>query len=160
MGLADPGVRGLPLPFSPRVTLPQAAPRRDVAVCARVAGVDIPNNKRVEVALTYIYGVGPTKSKQILELTGVENKRVRELSEDELTLLRNELSEKDKYMLEGDLRRTRLTNIKRLVDIQCYRGKRHQASLPCRGQKTKTNARQRKGKKVAIAGKKKAPTAR
>ena len=138
----------------------KAAPRRDVAVCARVAGVDIHNNKRVEVALTYVYGVGPTKAKDILAVTGVENKRVRELSEDELTLLRNELADTDKHMLEGDLRRVRLGNVKRLIDTQCYRGKRHQNNLPCRGQKTKTNARQRKGKKVAIAGKKKAPTAR
>ena len=96
----------------------KAAPRRDVAVCARVAGVDIPNNKRVEVALTYVYGVGPTKAKDILAVTGVENKRVRELSEDELTLLRNELADTDKHMLEGDLRRVRLGNVKRLIDTQ------------------------------------------
>ncbi|NP_001365543.1 30S ribosomal protein S13, chloroplastic-like [Physcomitrium patens] len=122
--------------------------------CARVGGVEIPNNKRVEVALTYIHGVGNTTSKQILLDVGLENKITKELSEEELTSLRDEVS---KYMIEGDLRRFNTLAIKRLKDIQCYRGKRHLAGLPCRGQSTKCNARTRRGKKVTIAGKKKAP---
>lgn len=135
-----------------------SAPRRVTCRAARVAGVDIPNNKRIETALTYIYGVGLTTSKKILDVTGVENKRTRELDEEDLAKLREELAKTDMYRIEGDLRRKVNGDIKRLIDIQCYRGKRHQARLPCRGQKSKTNARTRKGKKIAIAGKKKAPT--
>eukprot|EP00243_Klebsormidium_subtile_P013948 TRINITY_DN9543_c0_g1_i1.p1 TRINITY_DN9543_c0_g1~~TRINITY_DN9543_c0_g1_i1.p1 ORF type:complete len:191 (-),score=30.93 TRINITY_DN9543_c0_g1_i1:181-753(-) len=133
-----------------------AAPsRRSFGIrAARVAGVEIPNNKRIECALTYIYGVGDTTAKVILNDTGILNKRTRELSEEELSALRSEV---EKYMVEGDLRRFTSLNIKRLKDIQCYRGRRHIMQLPCRGQKTKTNARTRRGKKVAIAGKKKAP---
>mmetsp|Transcript_2154 Transcript_2154/g.4819 ORF Transcript_2154/g.4819 Transcript_2154/m.4819 type:complete len:189 (+) Transcript_2154:45-611(+) len=119
---------------------------------ARVAGGEIPNNKRVETALTYVFGIGNTTAKKITAVTGIENKRVRDFSEDELTLLRSEV---DKYLLEGDLRRFNNLNIKRLKDIQCYRGKRHIAGLPCRGQRTKTNARTRKGKVKTVAGKKK-----
>lgn len=122
--------------------------------CARVGGVEIPNAKRVETSLTYIHGVGSTTARQILLDVGIENKITKELSEEELTTIRDEVS---KYMVEGDLRRFNQMAIKRLKDIQCYRGKRHQAGLPCRGQHTKCNARTLRGKKVAIAGKKKAP---
>ncbi len=106
------------------------------------------------MSLTYIYGIGPTKSKEIMTNTQIENKRVKDLSEEELTKLRKEVEE-GSYLIEGDLRRFNAMNIKRLIDIQCYRGKRHQMSLPVRGQKTKTNARTRKGKKKTVAGKKK-----
>merc|ERR1711937_5530 len=123
-------------------------------VAARVAGVEVPNAKNVEVSLTYIYGIGPTMAKKIMTNCGVENKRTKDLSEDELTKLRKEVEDGD-YLIEGDLRRFTAMNIKRLIEIQCYRGKRHQMSLPVRGQKTKTNARTRKGKKKTVAGKKK-----
>ena len=119
---------------------------------ARVAGVEIPNNKRAETALTYVFGIGNTTAKKIMAETGLENKRVREFEEEELTTLRAEV---DKYMLEGDLRRFNMMNIKRLKEIQCYRGRRHIAGLPMRGQRTKTNARTRKGKVKTVAGKKK-----
>lgn len=119
---------------------------------ARVAGVDIPNQKRIEYSLQYIYGVGHTTAKAILADTAIENKRTRDLSEEELTKLRDEI---EKYSVEGDLRRFNALNIKRLKEIGCYRGRRHVQGLPMHGQKTKTNARTRKGKKVAIAGKKK-----
>ncbi|CAK9203252.1 unnamed protein product [Sphagnum jensenii] len=121
---------------------------------ARVGGVEIPNSKRIETALQYIHGVGSTTARQILLDIGLENKLARELTEEDLTSLRDEVS---KYMVEGDLRRFNLLAIKRLKDIQCYRGKRHIQGLPCRGQHTKCNARTRRGKKVTIAGKKKAP---
>eukprot|EP00240_Pyramimonas_obovata_P007304 CAMPEP_0118935368 /NCGR_PEP_ID=MMETSP1169-20130426/15537_1 /TAXON_ID=36882 /ORGANISM="Pyramimonas obovata, Strain CCMP722" /LENGTH=180 /DNA_ID=CAMNT_0006878391 /DNA_START=78 /DNA_END=620 /DNA_ORIENTATION=- len=123
-----------------------------VVRAARVGGVDIPNQKRIETALTYIFGIGPTTAKAIMSETNMENKRTRELSEEELTTLRMEV---DKYQIEGDLRRFNLMSIKRLKDIQCYRGRRHIAGLPMHGQRTKNNARTRKGKRVAIAGKKK-----
>lgn len=119
---------------------------------ARVGGVEIPNAKRIETALTYIHGVGLTTARQILLDTGLDNKVTRELSEPELTQLRGEVS---KYLIEGDLRRFNIMAIKRLKDIQCYRGRRHIAGLPCRGQSTKCNARTRRGKKITIAGKKK-----
>ncbi|CAK0752387.1 ribosomal 40S subunit protein S13 [Coccomyxa viridis] len=119
---------------------------------ARVGGVEIPNAKRIEFSLQYVFGVGHTTAKAILADTGIENKRTRELSEDELTRLRDEV---EKYTIEGDLRRFNALNIKRLKEIQCYRGKRHIAQLPVRGQTTKNNARTRKGKAVPIAGKKK-----
>mmetsp|Transcript_33645 Transcript_33645/g.46594 ORF Transcript_33645/g.46594 Transcript_33645/m.46594 type:complete len:171 (-) Transcript_33645:135-647(-) len=125
-----------------------------VVRAARIGGVDIPNQKRVETALTYIFGIGSTTSKAILEDTEVENKRTKDLTEDELTTLRMEV---DKYQIEGDLRRFNALSIKRLKEIQCYRGRRHIAGLPMHGQKTKNNARTRKGKRIAIAGKKKAP---
>lgn len=123
---------------------------------ARIGGVDVPNQKRVETSLTYIFGIGPTTAKAVLRDTGVENKRVHELNDEELSKLRGEV---ENYMIEGDLRRFNLLAIKRLVDIQCYRGRRHSVGLPCRGQHTKNNARTLKGKKIAIAGKKK-PTMR
>ena len=119
---------------------------------ARVAGVEIPNNKRAETALTYVYGIGDTTAKKIMAETGLENKRLREFEEEELTTLRAEV---DKYMIEGDLRRFNMMNIKRLKEIQCYRGRRHIQGLPMRGQRTKTNARTRKGKVKTVAGKKK-----
>ena len=118
---------------------------------ARVAGVEIPNNKKAEIALTYVYGVGNATAKKIMAKTGLENKRVREFEEEELTILRAEV---DTYMIEGDLRRFNMLNIKRLKEIQCYRGRRHIRGLPVRGQRTKTNARTRKGKVKTVAGKK------
>lgn len=119
---------------------------------ARVAGVEIPNNKRAATALTYVYGIGNTTANKIMAETGLENKRMREFEEEELTTLRSEV---DKYLVEGDLRRFNSMNINRLKEIQCYRGRRHIAGLPCRGQRTKTNARTRKGKVKTVAGKKK-----
>eukprot|EP01025_Chloroclados_australasicus_P010784 TRINITY_DN1450_c0_g1_i1.p2 TRINITY_DN1450_c0_g1~~TRINITY_DN1450_c0_g1_i1.p2 ORF type:complete len:167 (+),score=10.04 TRINITY_DN1450_c0_g1_i1:23-502(+) len=112
--------------------------------CARIAGVEIPNHKRTEIALTYIYGIGLTTAQAIMEDTEMENKRVRDLTEEELAKLRAEV---EKYTIEGDLRRQIGLNIKRLQEIGCYRGRRHIMRLPCRGQKTKTNARTRKGQR-------------
>lgn len=121
---------------------------------ARLAGVDIPNNKRIEIALTYIYGIGLTSSKEILAKTGIDpDTRAKDLTEDQTAALREELEAN--YHVEGDLRRTVATNIKKLVDINSYRGSRHKRSLPVRGQRTKTNARTRKGPKRTVAGKKK-----
>eukprot|EP01018_Ginkgo_biloba_P007100 Gb_24491 [translate_table: standard] len=122
--------------------------------CARVGGVEIPGSKRIETSLQYIHGIGCTTARQILFDLGMENKTTRELAEEELTRIRDEVS---KYMIEGDLRRFNALAIRRLKEIQCYRGRRHIANLPCRGQRTKNNCRTRKGKRVAIAGKKKAP---
>ena len=120
---------------------------------ARIEGVDLPRDKRVEVALTYIYGIGLTTSQDILAETGVSpDTRVRDLSEDELSRLRAVISG---IQTEGDLRRQVNMNIKRLMDMKCYRGLRHRRSLPVRGQRTHTNARTRKGPAKAIAGKKK-----
>jgi small subunit ribosomal protein S13 len=122
---------------------------------ARIAGVDIPRDKRVEVALTYIYGIGPTTSQHILARTGISpDTRVRMLTEEEVNRLR-EVIDKE-YRVEGDLRREVNLNIKRLIEIKCYRGIRHQRGLPVRGQRTRTNARARRGPRRAIAGKKKA----
>jgi small subunit ribosomal protein S13 len=122
-------------------------------VAARVGGVEIPNNKHVEYSLRYIYGIGPTTAKALVaEVPSVQGKRIRELTEGELTQLRDEV---EKYTTEGDLRRFNSLNIRRLKEIQCYRGKRHIMGLPVRGQKTKTNARTRKGKTKTVAGKKK-----
>lgn len=121
---------------------------------ARIAGVDLPHDKRVEIGLTYIYGIGLTLSKEILEKTGINpDTRVRDLTEDEVAKIRALLDED--YKVEGDLRREEALNIKRLIEINSYRGKRHRAGLPLRGQRTKTNARTRKGPRKAIAGKKK-----
>ncbi|GAB2230866.1 hypothetical protein Droror1_Dr00015161 [Drosera rotundifolia] len=122
--------------------------------CLRIGGVEIPNKKRVEVALQYIHGIGRTRSKQILNDLGFENKLTDNLSEDEIIALRDEVN---KYTIEGDLRRFNALAIKRLKDIQCYRGRRHIMGLPCRGQRTKNNTRTLKGRRVAIAAKKKAP---
>ncbi|CCZ49796.1 TPA: 30S ribosomal protein S13 [Candidatus Gastranaerophilales bacterium HUM_3] len=121
---------------------------------ARLVGVDLPRNKRLEIALTYIYGIGPARSKKILEVTGISpDLRTDDLTDDDIKQLRNALSE---YNIEGDLRREVTMNIKRLQEINSYRGMRHKRGLPCRGQRTKTNARTRRGKKTGpIAGKKK-----
>jgi len=122
---------------------------------ARIAGVDIPREKRVEIALTYIYGIGLTTSHKLLERTGINpDTRVNQLTDDEVTKLRD-IVEKG-MVVEGDLRREVAMNIKRLIDINCYRGTRHRRGLPLRGQRTKTNARTRRGPRRAIAGKKKA----
>ena len=122
---------------------------------ARIKGIDIPNDKRIEISLTYIYGIGPTRSKKILEATGISpDLRTDDLTDEDIKLLRNELSN---YHIEGDLRREVSLHIKRLQEIGSYRGMRHKRGLPCRGQRTKTNARTRRGKKTGpIAGKKKA----
>lgn len=116
---------------------------------ARIAGVDLPRDKRVETALTYIYGVGPTTSKEILGKTGVDpDIRVRELSEGDVAKLREVLERE--FRIEGDLRRQISMNIRRLSEIGCYRGIRHRRGLPVRGQRTKTNARMRKGPKRTV----------
>lgn len=118
---------------------------------ARIAGVDIPRNKRVEVGLTYIYGIGPSASKNILQVADVDpNTRVRDLSESEESRLRQAIDKQ--YIVEGDLRREVAMNIKRLSEIGCYRGVRHRRHLPVHGQRTKTNARTRKGPKKTVAG--------
>ena len=123
---------------------------------ARISGVNIPSNKRVVVSLTYIYGIGTRIAKNICDKVKLpESKRVNELNDTEIAKIR-EIIEKD-YVVEGNLRREVSINIKRLTDLGCYRGLRHRKSLPVRGQRTHTNARTRKGKAVAIAGKKKAP---
>ncbi len=121
---------------------------------ARIAGVDLPREKRVETGLTYIFGIGRSRSREILRKTGVNpDTRVRDLTDDEISKLR-ETIEKE-YTVEGDLRREIALNIKRLVEIRCYRGIRHRMGLPVRGQRTKTNARTRKGPRKTIANKKK-----
>ena len=118
---------------------------------ARIAGVDIPRNKRVEISLTYIYGIGKTSSQQIIERADVNpDTRVQDLSEAEVTRLR-QIVDND-YTVEGDLRREVAMNIKRLTEIGCYRGLRHRRHLPVHGQRTKTNARTRKGPKKTVAG--------
>ena len=123
---------------------------------ARIAGVNIPLNKRVEIGLTYIYGIGRPTSNEILAKLGIEPDRyVRDLTDGEIAKLREIID--TEYVVEGDLRRDRSQNIKRLMEIGCYRGLRHRRGLPVRGQNTKTNARTRKGpKRMSIAGKKKA----
>lgn len=121
---------------------------------ARIAGVDLPREKRIEISLTYIFGIGRTTSKQILSQTGVNaNTRVRDLTEDEVIRLRDEIEKNHK--VEGDLRREIAGNIKRLVEINCYRGIRHRRGLPVRGQRTRTNARTRKGPKRTVGAKRK-----
>ena len=120
---------------------------------ARIAGIDLPREKRVEIGLTYIFGIGLSTSKQILSATGINpDVRVKDLSEEEVNEIRNYIKN---LMVEGDLRRDVALNIKRLIEIGCYRGIRHRKGLPVRGQKTKTNARTRKGPKKTIANKKK-----
>ncbi len=122
---------------------------------ARIAGVDLPREKRIEVGIRSIYGIGPARSKQILEATGINpDTRVKDLTDDEVNLLREYIDKNIK--VEGDLRREVSLNIKRLVEIGCYRGVRHRKGLPVRGQSTKQNARTRKGPKKPVAGKKKA----
>ena len=122
---------------------------------ARIAGVDLPRDKRVEIGLTYIFGIGLTRSHEILDSTGVNpDTRVRDLSDADVAALRNAVS---KYQVEGDLRRWESMNIKRLMDIGSYRGRRHRAGLPVRGQRTRTNSRTRRGARRTVAGKKKVP---
>jgi small subunit ribosomal protein S13 len=123
---------------------------------ARIAGVDLPRDKRVEIGLTYIYGIGLSRSKEILASTGVNpDTRVKDLSDADVTTLRAAVE--SNYQVEGDLRRWESMNIKRLVDIGAYRGRRHRMGLPVRGQRTRTNARTRRGRRMAVAGKKKPP---
>ena len=123
---------------------------------ARIAGVNIPTNKRVEVGLSYVYGIGPSTSRKILAQTGVDpNTAVKDLTEDEVVKLREAVESR---AVEGDLRRERSQNVKRLTEIGSYRGLRHRRGLPVRGQRTKTNARGRKGpKRMSIAGRRRAP---
>ena len=121
---------------------------------ARIAGVNVPDNKRALIALTYVHGIGRFSARQILKAVGVdETRRMNALTEEELNAIRAEI-DTDKYMIEGDLRREVSLNIKRLIDMACYRGLRHRKHLPVRGQRTKTNARTRKGPAKPIAGKK------
>ena len=121
---------------------------------ARIAGIDLPREKRIEIGLTYIYGIGRTSAQKILEMTGINpDIRVKDLTEDQEAALRDVIDKN--YTIEGDLRREVALNIKRLIEIGCYRGMRHRRGLPVRGQRTKTNARTRKGPKKTIANKKK-----
>ncbi len=121
---------------------------------ARIAGVDIPRDKRVEIALTYIYGIGRSTAKEILEKTGIENKRVHELTPEEIAKLRDVIDRN--YIVEGDLRREVQMNIKRLIEIGSYRGRRHRMNLPVRGQRTRTNARTKRGPRKTVPGRKRA----
>lgn len=124
---------------------------------ARIAGVDLPRDKRVEIALTYLYGIGLSRSHKILAGTGVNpDIRVKDLTDEDAAALRTYID--TNYEIEGDLRRWEAMNIKRLVDIGTYRGRRHRMGLPVRGQRTRTNARTRRGRRVTVAGKKKAPS--
>jgi small subunit ribosomal protein S13 len=123
---------------------------------ARIAGIDLPKNKRGEIGLTYIYGIGPNTAKYILTKAGIDvNKKVNTWNDDELNAIRTIITEEIK--VEGALRSEVSMNIKRLLDIACYRGLRHRKGLPTRGQRTRTNSRTRKGKRKTVAGKKKAP---
>jgi len=123
-------------------------------IMARLAGVDLPNDKRIEIGLTYVYGIGNTKSKEILAKAKVDpDTRVKDLTEDEVGEIRKVIE--NEHMVEGDLRRENSMNIKRLMEIGCYRGIRHRKGLPVRGQKTKTNARTRKGPKKTVGRSKK-----
>ena len=121
---------------------------------ARIAGVDLPREKRIEIGLTYIYGIGPARAAKVLEVTGIDpDIRVKDLTEEQEAKLRDAIEHH--YIIEGDLRRETAMNIKRLSEIGCYRGMRHRRGLPVHGQRTKTNARTRKGPKKTIANKKK-----
>ncbi len=121
---------------------------------ARISGIDLPREKRIEIALTYIYGIGPARAAKVLEITEIDpDTRVKDLTEDQEAKLRETIEEN--YTIEGDLRRETAMNIKRLSEIGCYRGLRHRRGLPVHGQRTKTNARTRKGPKKTIANKKK-----
>lgn len=123
---------------------------------ARIAGVDLPKNKRGEIGLTYIYGIGRSTAQYILTQAGIDlNKKVNEWNDDEQTAIRNLIT--NEFKVEGALRSETQMNIKRLLDIACYRGLRHRKGLPVRGQRTRTNSRTRKGKRRTVAGKKKAP---
>ena len=119
---------------------------------ARVAGVDIPNNKRIEFALRYIHGIGPARASAVVQRVGLEdNPRVKDLTDDELNRIRDAV-DRGGYLIEGDLRREVTQNIRRLIDINCYRGLRHRRNLPTRGQRTSTNARTRRGARRTVAG--------
>ena len=121
---------------------------------ARISGIDLPRDKRIEVALTYVYGIGPSRAAEVLAKTGIDpDTRVKDLTEEQEGLLRDAIEHH--YIIEGDLRRDTAMNIKRLSEIGCYRGMRHRRGLPVHGQRTKTNARTRKGPKKTIANKKK-----
>ena len=121
---------------------------------ARISGIDLPRDKRIEVALTYIYGIGPARASEVLKTTGIDpDTRVKDLTDEQEAQLREAIEHG--YLIEGDLRRETAMNIKRLSEIGCYRGLRHRRGLPVRGQRTKTNARTRKGPKKTIANKKK-----
>lgn len=123
---------------------------------ARIAGVDLPNNKRIEIGLTYIYGIGISRSQEILNKLNISTDTlINELTDEQIISIRNILN--NEYQLEGDLKRLETLNIKRLMDIGTYKGRRHRIGLPLRGQRTRTNARTRRGTKKTIAGKKKAP---
>jgi len=123
---------------------------------ARISGVDLPRDKRVEIGLTYIYGIGLSRSKNILTTSGVNpDTRIKDLSDADVTALRSAI---ESYQVEGDLRRLESMSIKRLIDIGTYRGRRHRMGLPVRGQRTRTNARTRRGRRQTVAGKKKAPS--
>ncbi len=123
---------------------------------ARIAGVDLPKNKRGEIGLTYIYGIGPATARYILDKNNIDrSKRVNEWNDEDLNAIRNTITEE--FKVEGQLRSEVQMSIKRLLDIACYRGLRHRKGLPVRGQRTKTNSRTRKGKRKTVAGKKKAP---
>jgi small subunit ribosomal protein S13 len=122
---------------------------------ARISGVDIPNDKRAEVALTYIFGIGLTRSKEILAETGINpDTRARELTDDDVVKIRDYIDKH--FVVEGDLRREVRQNIGRLVEINCYRGQRHRRNLPVHGQRTRTNARQKRGARKTVAGKRRA----
>ncbi len=121
---------------------------------ARIAGVDIPRDKRLEIALTYIYGIGRSTAREILEKTGIENKRVHELTAEEIAKLRDVIDRN--YVVEGDLRREVQMNIKRLIEIGSYRGRRHRMNLPVHGQRTRTNARTKRGPRKTVPGRKRA----
>ncbi|MEP6870759.1 MAG: 30S ribosomal protein S13 [Anaerolineaceae bacterium] len=122
---------------------------------ARISGVDIPNDKRIEVALTYIFGIGLTRSHQILAGTGINpDTRARELTDDQVIKIRDHIDKH--FIVEGDLRREVRQNIGRLVEINCYRGQRHRRNLPVHGQRTRTNARQKRGARKTVAGKRRA----
>ena len=121
---------------------------------ARIAGVDLPNDKRVEIGLTYIFGIGRSRSNEILKISGVNpDTRVKDLTDEDVSKIRETID--NSYTVEGDLPRETAMNIKRLTEIGCYRGRRHRSGLPVRGQRTKTNARTRKGPRRTMAGKKK-----
>ena len=123
---------------------------------ARIAGIDLPKNKRIEIGLTYIYGIGISRSKEILQKIQLNNNiKVKDLDDEQIISIRNILS--NEYELEGDLKRSEAMNIKRLMEISSYKGRRHRLKLPLRGQRTRTNARTGRGTKKTIAGKKKAP---
>jgi len=123
---------------------------------ARIEGVDLPKHKRITISLTYIYGIGLSRSKEILNKINLNGQiKVKDLNDEQIISIRNTLS--NDYELEGNLKRSETANIKRLMEIGCYKGRRHRLSLPLRGQRTRTNARTRRGTKKTIAGKKKAP---